>query len=60
VSLQEQTAAQRVLDARARFVVPGLSTPRLAVARAEGARIEDADRGLEILEESLGDTTAAG
>jgi 4-aminobutyrate aminotransferase len=41
--LQEQTAAQRVLDARARYVVPGVSTPRLVVARAEGAHIEDAD-----------------
>ncbi|HEX7309922.1 MAG TPA: hypothetical protein VF232_01985 [Gaiellaceae bacterium] len=45
---------QRVLDARARFVVPGVSTPRLVVARAE-----QADRGLEILEESLGDAHAA-
>ena len=43
MSLQEQTAAQRVLEARARFVVPGVSTPRLVVARAEGARIEDVD-----------------
>jgi 4-aminobutyrate aminotransferase len=41
--LQEQTAAQRVLDARARYVMPGVSTPRLVVARAEGAHIEDVD-----------------
>jgi 4-aminobutyrate aminotransferase/(S)-3-amino-2-methylpropionate transaminase len=41
--LQEQTAAQRVLDARARYVVPGISTPRLVVARAEGVHIEDVD-----------------
>jgi 4-aminobutyrate aminotransferase len=41
--LQEQTAAQRVLDARARYVMPGVSTPRLVVARAEGARLEDVD-----------------
>jgi 4-aminobutyrate aminotransferase/(S)-3-amino-2-methylpropionate transaminase len=43
VSLSEQTAAGRVLDARARFVAPGVSSPRLVVARAEGARIEDVD-----------------
>ncbi|MHB8643054.1 MAG: aspartate aminotransferase family protein [Gaiellaceae bacterium] len=43
MSLTEQTAAERVLDARARYVVPGVSTPRLVVARAEGARIEDVD-----------------
>jgi 4-aminobutyrate aminotransferase-like enzyme len=41
--LQEQTAAQRVLDARAQYVMPGVSTPRLVVARAEGAHIEDVD-----------------
>jgi 4-aminobutyrate aminotransferase len=41
--LQEKTAAQRVLDARARYVMPGVSTPRLVVARAQGAHIEDVD-----------------
>ncbi|MBV9288685.1 MAG: aminotransferase class III-fold pyridoxal phosphate-dependent enzyme, partial [Hyphomicrobiales bacterium] len=43
MSLTEQTAASRILDARARFVAPGVSTPRLVVARAEGARIWDVD-----------------
>jgi 4-aminobutyrate aminotransferase len=41
--LQEQTAAQRVLDARALYVMPGVSTPRLVVGRAKGAHIEDVD-----------------
>ena len=43
MSLTEQTAASRILDARARHVAPGVATPRLVVARAEGARIWDVD-----------------
>jgi 4-aminobutyrate aminotransferase/(S)-3-amino-2-methylpropionate transaminase len=43
VALREETAAQRVLGERARFVAPGVSTPALVVARAEGAWIEDVD-----------------
>jgi 4-aminobutyrate aminotransferase / (S)-3-amino-2-methylpropionate transaminase / 5-aminovalerate transaminase len=43
VSLREQTAAARVTALRERYVARGVSTPRLVVARAEGARIEDAD-----------------
>jgi 4-aminobutyrate aminotransferase / (S)-3-amino-2-methylpropionate transaminase / 5-aminovalerate transaminase len=43
VALREGTAAQRVLEERARFVAPGISTPPLVVARAEGAWIEDVD-----------------
>jgi len=43
VSLQEETAAARVLAERARYVARGVSTPRLVVARAFGARIEDVD-----------------
>jgi 4-aminobutyrate aminotransferase len=43
VSLQEETAAARVLTERARYVARGVSTPRLVVARAHGARIEDVD-----------------
>jgi 4-aminobutyrate aminotransferase len=43
MSLQERTAAERVLDERARWVPRGVSTPQLVVARAEGARIEDVD-----------------
>ena len=43
MSLQEETAAARVLAERARYVARGVSTPRLVVARALGARIEDVD-----------------
>jgi 4-aminobutyrate aminotransferase len=43
MSVREQTAAERVLAERARWVPRGVSTPRLVVARAEGARIEDVD-----------------
>ena len=43
MSLQEETAAARVLAERARYVTRGVSTPRLVVARAHGARIEDVD-----------------
>jgi 4-aminobutyrate aminotransferase / (S)-3-amino-2-methylpropionate transaminase / 5-aminovalerate transaminase len=43
MSLQEQTGSARILDARARHVARGVSTPRLVVARAEGARIWDVD-----------------
>jgi 4-aminobutyrate aminotransferase / (S)-3-amino-2-methylpropionate transaminase / 5-aminovalerate transaminase len=43
VSLREQTAAARVTALRERYVARGVSAPRLVVARAEGARIEDAD-----------------
>jgi 4-aminobutyrate aminotransferase/(S)-3-amino-2-methylpropionate transaminase len=43
VSLREETAARRVLEARARYVARGVSTPRLVVARAEGAWVEDVD-----------------
>jgi 4-aminobutyrate aminotransferase len=43
VSLQEQTAAAAVLEARRRYVARGVSTPRLVVARAEGAWLEDVD-----------------
>ena len=43
MSLQERSATEKVLDARERYVVAGVSTPPLVVARAEGARIEDVD-----------------
>jgi 4-aminobutyrate aminotransferase len=43
VSLQEETAAALVQQARARYVARGVSTPRLVVARADGAWIEDVD-----------------
>ena len=41
--LQERTASERVTDERAQYVTPGVSTPRLVVAQAEGARITDVD-----------------
>src|SRR5215213_8574080 len=43
MSLQERNATEKVLDARERYVAAGVSTPPFVVARAEGARIEDAD-----------------
>jgi 4-aminobutyrate aminotransferase / (S)-3-amino-2-methylpropionate transaminase / 5-aminovalerate transaminase len=43
VSLREETAAASLLARRQRYVARGVSTPRLAVARAEGAWIEDVD-----------------
>ena len=36
-------AAERILADRARYVAPGMTTPRLVVAHAEGARITDPD-----------------
>ena len=48
MSLQEQAAqktgaTERVQEARERYVARGISTPPLVVARAEGARIWDAE-----------------
>src|SRR3954447_23742895 len=43
MSLQEKTAAAAPLHARGRYVARGVATPRLVVARAEGAWIEDLD-----------------
>jgi 4-aminobutyrate aminotransferase/(S)-3-amino-2-methylpropionate transaminase len=43
MSLREQTASARVLEARARWVARGVSTPRLVVERAHGATIVDVD-----------------
>jgi 4-aminobutyrate aminotransferase len=39
----DTTAAERILADRARYVAPGMATPRLVVAHAEGARITDPD-----------------
>jgi 4-aminobutyrate aminotransferase len=41
MSLQERSAAERVLADRARYVARGVSTPELVVDRAAGARIWD-------------------
>jgi 4-aminobutyrate aminotransferase len=43
MATQEQTATERVIDARRRHVARGVNTPPLVVAHAEGARIEDVD-----------------
>ena len=43
MSLQERSATDKVLADRERYVARGVSTPKLVVARAEGARIWDAD-----------------
>jgi 4-aminobutyrate aminotransferase len=39
----DTTQAERILADRARYVAPGVSTPRLVVAHAEGARITDVE-----------------
>src|SRR5258708_16327769 len=43
MSPQERPAAERVQEARERYVARGISTPPLVVAKAEGARIWDVD-----------------
>jgi 4-aminobutyrate aminotransferase/(S)-3-amino-2-methylpropionate transaminase len=40
--LRERTSSEQVSEGRARYVAPGVVTPRLVVAHAEGARITDA------------------
>ena len=41
--LSGRTAGDDVLEARERYVARGVATPRLVVARAEGAQVEAAD-----------------
>jgi 4-aminobutyrate aminotransferase len=43
MSLREETRTERLLADRDRYVSRGIATPALAVAAAEGARIEDVD-----------------
>jgi 4-aminobutyrate aminotransferase/(S)-3-amino-2-methylpropionate transaminase len=43
VSLQERSSTERVQEGRERYVARGVSTPPLVVARAEGARVWDAE-----------------
>ena len=43
MAIREQTATDAVVAARERYVAVGVATPPLVVARAAGARIEDAD-----------------
>jgi 4-aminobutyrate aminotransferase / (S)-3-amino-2-methylpropionate transaminase / 5-aminovalerate transaminase len=43
VAQVEQSASDRVAEARGRYVARGVSTPRLVVAAAEGAHVTDAD-----------------
>ena len=43
MATQERSATDAVVAARERYVAAGVATPPLVVARAEGARVEDAD-----------------
>jgi 4-aminobutyrate aminotransferase-like enzyme len=43
VSVTQESASARITSDRARFVARGVSTPRLVVERAEGARVTDVD-----------------
>ena len=43
MALREESATERVAEERGRYVARGVATPRLVVARAEGARVEDVD-----------------
>jgi 4-aminobutyrate aminotransferase / (S)-3-amino-2-methylpropionate transaminase / 5-aminovalerate transaminase len=43
MAVTEGTQTARITAERARFVSPGVATPRLVVAEAEGARITDVD-----------------
>jgi 4-aminobutyrate aminotransferase / (S)-3-amino-2-methylpropionate transaminase / 5-aminovalerate transaminase len=43
VTVSQRTASERVLAERGRYVARGVATPRLVVARAEGAIVEDVD-----------------
>src|SRR3954465_7662926 len=43
MAVHEQSATERVQEARERYVARGISTPPLVVARAEGARLWDVD-----------------
>jgi 4-aminobutyrate aminotransferase/(S)-3-amino-2-methylpropionate transaminase len=49
MSVEQTTATETVLEARARFVPRGVSTPELVVDRAAGARVWDVD-GREYLD----------
>ena len=42
-SVEERPASRRVGEARERYVARGVSTPKLVVAHAEGATVEDVD-----------------
>jgi 4-aminobutyrate aminotransferase/(S)-3-amino-2-methylpropionate transaminase len=43
VATRQSTETERILADRERFVARGVATPKLVVARAEGATVEDAD-----------------
>ncbi len=43
MSVSQESASERVTAERARYVARGVSTPRLVVDRAEGARVTDVD-----------------
>src|ERR687891_1272651 len=43
MAVTEGTGARRIADERAKYVAPGVTTPDLVVAHAEGARVTDPD-----------------
>jgi 4-aminobutyrate aminotransferase / (S)-3-amino-2-methylpropionate transaminase / 5-aminovalerate transaminase len=43
MATRERSATDAVVEARARYVAAGVSTPPFVVGRAEGARVEDVD-----------------
>jgi 4-aminobutyrate aminotransferase/(S)-3-amino-2-methylpropionate transaminase len=43
MAVSEGTDAKRIADERTKYVAPGVTTPSLVVAHAEGARISDPD-----------------
>ena len=43
MAVEQGTSSEQVLAARERYVARGIATPRIVVARAEGARVEDVD-----------------
>jgi 4-aminobutyrate aminotransferase/(S)-3-amino-2-methylpropionate transaminase len=43
MAIEQGTSSERVLAGREQYVARGIATPPIVVARAEGARVEDAD-----------------
>ncbi|HEX6702285.1 MAG TPA: 4-aminobutyrate--2-oxoglutarate transaminase [Gaiellaceae bacterium] len=43
MAIRETSATERLIETRRRYVAQGVSTPRLVVERAEGARLVDVD-----------------
>ena len=55
----EGTQAKRIAADRERYVAPGVTTPRLVVAEAEGARILDVDGRSFIVTQSMTSLTGS-